>query len=137
MKNLLNPLKKILTSLTGEETEDKNIVAVVDKIADAVEDNASINGGGASYFDFEFYYDAETFNVDSCTATFEEIKTAIDNGQIPRSQFTGYYGSLLFEDDYNLMFLQFVPYQKTLSILVILITVNNTFTTDVWNVTHL
>ena len=37
MKNLLNPLKKILTSLTGKETEDKNIVAVVDKIADAVE----------------------------------------------------------------------------------------------------
>ena len=41
MKNLLNPLKKILTSLTGEETEDKNIVAVVDKIADAVEDKES------------------------------------------------------------------------------------------------
>lgn len=37
MKNLLNPLKKILTNLTGEETKDKNIVAVVDKIADAVE----------------------------------------------------------------------------------------------------
>lgn len=41
MKNLLNPLKKILTSLTGEETEDKNIVAIVDKIADAVEDKES------------------------------------------------------------------------------------------------
>lgn len=41
MKNLLNPLKKILTSLTGEETEDKNIVAVIDKIADAVEDKES------------------------------------------------------------------------------------------------
>lgn len=41
MKNLLNPLKKILTSLTGKETEDKNIVAVVDKIADAVENKES------------------------------------------------------------------------------------------------
>ena len=40
-KNLLKPLKKILTSLTGEETEDKNIIAVVDKIADAVENNES------------------------------------------------------------------------------------------------
>jgi len=84
MKNLLSPLKKILTSLTGEETEDKNIVAVVDKIADAVENNGSSKTDTNNLFIINII---PPENIDSTIFSFDktagEIIAAIDNEMIP------------------------------------------------------
>lgn len=94
MKNLLKPLKKILASLTGEEAKDKNLVTVVDKIADAVEENKE-SGNSMNNFliihtveediiinnDFE-EGEPQTKHILKLDKTAAELKEACENGQL-------------------------------------------------------
>lgn len=78
--NLLKPLKRIFTALTGEETEDKNLVTVVDKIADAVEEGGS--GGGVEKFIVHLTSNSsQNGRIGTMDKTTEEITEAYQAGK--------------------------------------------------------
>lgn len=70
--NLLKPLKRIFTALSGEETEEKNLISVMNKIADTVEEKGGSDSGNNNEGNEEF------FLIHITTSDDPEVDTTLD-----------------------------------------------------------